>query len=353
MCLFYHWWDILNSCLRQDTGGFAWIRERILTTSCHSHVTTVCLRYFVSPSYFGCYASTSWEALHIHCPIHFLYNQDCDVCHPHLVLPRQCPLLCRVVHVTMGFISKCFCCRWFSSYSCFCSVKGGSRSWGCPLLRQPKVYPTAHGRLWACREKSRALGNAAFTYFHCFFECACFSHVLPSAHTSMQRPAWSSSSSLTWEVHVPSPLKSVTCPLPFHTSRQDLCLLCAHSPGTTVCPHPRPLISDSAWTHPHAGLTAESFLSFTQLFPPNRSKYHHLSILWHIWFLSANVFSKKRMDRQWTGPCYVGNGYKHKNTSISCLCEVVLHACFQTYVVFLCMVPNSSYQFNCRSFSQK
>lgn len=167
---------------------------------------------------------TSWEASNIHCPIHFLYNKDCNVCHPHhhachphLVLPRWCPLLCRDVYTRKGFISKCFCFRCFSSCSCFCSGKRRSRSWGCPLLRQPKIYPTAHGHLCACREKSGALGDATFTNLHCVFECACFSHVLSSIHKSLQRPALSSSSSLTWEVH----LHSSQSPAHYHFISSD------------------------------------------------------------------------------------------------------------------------------------
>lgn len=91
---------------------------------------------------------------------------------------------------------------------------------------------------------------------------------------------------------------------------------------------------NSTWTHPKIGWRLWDF-------SPLLSCFHKvlLSVLWHVWFLPASVFSRGRMDRQWIpGYFYVGGWYKYEYASISCFCEVVLHTCFQTDVVFLCVV---------------
>lgn len=163
---------------------------------------------------------------------------------------------------------------------------------------------------------------------HLFFPCF-------AKHKSLQRPALTTSS--TWEAHVPSStwVNHLQRHLARHLiSRDYLCLLCTHRPGTTAGPHTKPLICDSTWTHPRIGWWLWDF-------SPLLSFFHKmlLSVLWHVWFLPASVFSRGRMDRQWIpGYFYVGDWYKYEYASISCFCEVVLHTCFQTDVVFLCMV---------------
>lgn len=53
--------------------------------------------------------------------------------------------------------------------------------------------------------EEQSTGQCWFHQTLLFLWVSCISHVLPSTHRSLQRPALSSSSSLTWEVRVASP----------------------------------------------------------------------------------------------------------------------------------------------------
>lgn len=84
---FYHRLNIWNNFLWQDAGWFAWVRDRFPTIFYYSHTSTPFV-FTILPLLHALGSVvepwTSWGIqTWLHCPLHFLYSQDCIVCHAH------------------------------------------------------------------------------------------------------------------------------------------------------------------------------------------------------------------------------------------------------------------------------